>query len=361
MARGTGNPFYKQVFNDLQQQILTGAIPEDSYLPSERELGIRFSVDRVTIRKALTMLVDCGLVEKRAGIGSYVKPASTYPTPLNESKNILFVAPRPDPSTKKIDSVFLANVLFNVERECRHQGYNLIYCRDVADSTILKLANGNAFKGIIFVSAVNPRLYQESLVQRVPSVLVNHYYEGLTCVLPDNEGGVFQAVQHLQAAGHEKIATITGARGYFNAESRIAAFRKAMTTLRLPLVEDYIVEGDWTYETGNLAMRQLLGLAEPPTAVVAANDATAAGAMHCIHELGYFVPGDISMVGFDNIERSANTFPRLTTVDVELASIVRISCMHLFGAMDNAAAVNCRIIVPVRLVERDSVGPVKKG
>ena len=74
MARGTGNPFFKQVFNGLQQ-ILAGDILEDSYLPSARELGIRFSVDHVTIRKALTMLVDCGLVEKKAGIGTYVKPA----------------------------------------------------------------------------------------------------------------------------------------------------------------------------------------------------------------------------------------------------------------------------------------------
>ena len=134
-----------------------------------------------------------------------------------------------------------------------------------------------------------------------------------------------------------------------------------MVALKLPLVDDYIVEGDWTYETGNLTMQKLLSLADPPSAVIAANDATAAGAMHCIHEQGYFVPGDISMVGFDNIERSANIFPRLTTIDVELASIDRIACLHLFGTMENVGGVNCRIVVPVRLVERDSVGPVKKG
>ena len=134
-----------------------------------------------------------------------------------------------------------------------------------------------------------------------------------------------------------------------------------MLALKLPLIEDYIVEGDWTYETGNLAMQKLLKLADPPTAVLAANDATAAGAMHCVHELGFTIPGDISLIGFDNIERSANTFPRLTTVDVELSSIVRIACMHLFGSMESGTGVNCRIVVPVRLVERDSVGPVKRG
>ena len=356
--RSVSNPYYKQVYEELMHKINIGEIERESYLPSEKELGSIFNVDRMTIRKALSMLVDEGLVEKRAGIGTFVKGTSVEGDNAKDINNILIVFPNPDNTSEQIDHVFRSSLLFTAEKECRLMGYNSIFTQDAKSSNLSDLTNGNKFKGILFTSSVKMSLLQECLMSKTPAVIIDNVFEGITSVISDNDSGIRQALRCFKAMGHTRIAFITGAQSYYNADIRLASFKNAMSEMGLTFPKEYIGVGNWTYEGGSQAMKGFMRLAEPPTAVLSSNDAMAIGAIHSAQALGISVPEGVSVIGFDNIDRSEFTLPKLTTVNVELAAKIHIACMHLIDNIEKKIHANCKITIPVQLVERDSVAKV---
>ncbi|TVT18657.1 LacI family transcriptional regulator, partial [Amycolatopsis rhizosphaerae] len=150
----------------------------------------------------------------------------------------------------------------------------------------------------------------------IPCVALDVAIEGprATYVTSDNTGGAEQAVRHLIARGHRRIATITGPPDNQPAIDRLAGYRRAMAEAGLPVPEDYVAEGDFYRASGQAAMRRLLALGEPPTAVFAAGDEMAVGALLAAREAGLRVPGDVALAGFDDIEIAALVDPALTTV-----------------------------------------------
>ena len=144
-------------------------------------------------------------------------------------------------------------------------------------------------------------------------------------VLKVNYGeGIREAVQHLAALGHRRIAFITGPLRMRTAVTRRDAFRKSMAELGLAVPSTYIVEGDHSMEKGKASMEKLLEQADLPTAVICSNDMTAIGVLHALDETAYKVPADISVVGFDDIRLAQFMLPPLTTV--------RMSCKELAEA-----------------------------
>jgi DNA-binding LacI/PurR family transcriptional regulator len=144
-------------------------------------------------------------------------------------------------------------------------------------------------------------------------------------VLKVNYGeGIREAVQHLAALGHRRIAFISGPLRMRTAVTRREALRKSMTELGLAVPGTYVVEGDHTMEGGKAAMEKLMAQAELPTAVICSNDMTAIGVLHALDETTHKVPADISVVGFDDIRLAQFMLPPLTTV--------RMSCKDLAEA-----------------------------
>lgn len=130
----------------------------------------------------------------------------------------------------------------------------------------------------------------------------------------DNRGGVRQALEHLVSLGHRRIAHISGMQHQTDGIERLAAFREFMAEAEFPLPDEYLVSGNFHIEPGADAATQLLRLAEPPTAIFCANDGTAFGVIQAAHALGLSVPGDLSVVGFDDHYLSPVFRPPLTTV-----------------------------------------------
>ncbi|HVN92927.1 MAG TPA: LacI family DNA-binding transcriptional regulator [Terracidiphilus sp.] len=144
-------------------------------------------------------------------------------------------------------------------------------------------------------------------------------------VLKVNYGdGIREAVQHLAALGHRRIAFISGPLRMRTAVTRRDAFTKSMSELGLAVPAAFIVEGDHSMERGKSAMETLMALAELPTAVICSNDMTAIGVLHALDETTHKVPEDISVVGFDDIRLAQFMLPPLTTV--------RMSCKELADA-----------------------------
>jgi LacI family transcriptional regulator len=136
-------------------------------------------------------------------------------------------------------------------------------------------------------------------------------------VLKVNYGeGIREAVRHLAGLGHRRIAFISGPLGMRTAATRRDAFGSAMAELGLTVAAAAVVEGKHTMESGKEAMEKLLKAPELPTAVICSNDLTAIGVLHALDETTLKVPGDISVVGFDDIHLAQFMLPPLTTVQM---------------------------------------------
>ncbi|MEP7355820.1 MAG: LacI family DNA-binding transcriptional regulator [Anaerolineales bacterium] len=133
-------------------------------------------------------------------------------------------------------------------------------------------------------------------------------------VTSNNLGGARMAVEHLIGLGHRRIAFIEGSADTPSSQKRLAGYRSSMEQAGLTVDEQWVVPGNYTHAGGRRAMATLLDLPQPPTAVFCANDLSAFGALDAAHMRGRQVPGDISVVGFDDVDEAALASPPLTTV-----------------------------------------------
>jgi LacI family transcriptional regulator len=150
----------------------------------------------------------------------------------------------------------------------------------------------------------------------LPIVAIDMELEGpkVEVVMSDNEGGAAAAVRHLHDLGHRRIATVTGMLDSRPGSDRLRGYRRAVQELGLAYRDDYVTYGDFYAESGRAAAEHLLALPEPPTAMFAASDLMAIGAIRAAAEVGLRVPGDFSVVGFDDIQLAPHVNPPLTTM-----------------------------------------------
>ncbi len=131
-------------------------------------------------------------------------------------------------------------------------------------------------------------------------------------VLTDDEHGAFEATRHLVLRGHRRVGMIRGAEG--TDLQRFTGYRRALDVTGIPFESGLTAIGDWTRPGGSRAMHALLAVPDPPTAVFSANDLMAIGAMDAARDAGLSLPGDLALVGYDDIEAAALVSPPLTTV-----------------------------------------------
>jgi len=191
-------------------------------------------------------------------------------------------------------------------------------------------------------------------------------------VSSDNRGGAAAAVNHLYELGHRRIAMISGPLWMLPGAQRVDGFQETMAALGLDVPAEYIQEGDFFLPSGLECMRRLLSLDVAPTAVFVAGDEMAVGAMHVAIDAGLDVPGDISIVGYDDVEIAALVRPSLTTVRQDYLGMGRAAVAMLSQFMDyeipasepstgQAPVQFPPRLLPGTLTVRDSSGPVPDG
>jgi LacI family transcriptional regulator len=137
---------------------------------------------------------------------------------------------------------------------------------------------------------------------------------GVDTVTTDDLGGARQATRYLLEKGHRRIGIITGPSGGGPAAERVAGYRLALSAEQLPAEDELLVRVPFSREGGARGMARLLDLRPRPDAVVCTNDIVAIGALDTARERGFDVPGDIAVVGYDDIDAAALVSPRLTTM-----------------------------------------------
>ena len=349
-------PKYKSVYLDISRKIHSGEYPGGSRLPYERELCQEYGVERVTIRHALQLLEEENLIEKQAGRGSFVSRQAARPEPLNQS--ILFAMNRHD-DIRTIGE-FNSKVFFRLEHICHEHGYSLMYT-GVKDSEIsIPGLDQSRVDGVLLVSRHSEQLIGSVRASGTPVICINHYSPETQCIMPDNLNGLREAVARLRAWGHERIGYISGPATYINAQERLAAFRYGLWENGLSFDERLCVEAErWSYEGGKNAMLAIMQAERRPTAVCAASDMMAVGALETARQLGLRVPEDVSIIGFDDIDMGLYCVPALTTisVDAQQIAIIAVKSLLRFRQERPTEADRYVIRVPARLLERASAGP----
>ncbi|UUL81710.1 LacI family DNA-binding transcriptional regulator [Sphingomonas qomolangmaensis] len=174
-----------------------------------------------------------------------------------------------------------------------------------------------------------------------------------------NDGEVVGlAVAHLVEQGHRRIAMIAGPDGFLSAAERRKGFDAALAKARITLPSDFVAKGGYTFESGIAAADLLLDLDQPPTAIFAANDEMAAGALHAARRRGMNVPEDLSLIGFDDTGLAAHLWPPLTTVRWPGLMLARLGVRKLIAdTFDESDPDDDSWLYESQLIHRDSVAP----
>jgi LacI family transcriptional regulator len=260
--------------------------------------------------------------EKRQRVLSAMKELDYHPNILarglrrNETTMIGLIVPNNA-------NPFYAEVSKGVESVCFDKGFNVILCnsdRDIEkELRYTDLLTKKRVDGILFVGTwigENTDHIENTIQQNIPIVVVDRFVPNLDIdlVVTNNVLGGWLATSHLYGLGHKKIACIAGTPQFTPNAERIQGYEKALVEAKIPINPDLIIRSNFQFEGGYKAAQQLLSQENRPTAIFACNDLMAIGAMRAAIDLGYRIPEDLSIIGYDDVQMTKYTNPQLTTI-----------------------------------------------
>ena len=191
----------------------------------------------------------------------------------------------------------------------------------------------------------------------IPVVLTWSFDDRLDSIGFDNAEAGYLAARHLLAKGHRRFGMVSGfTQANDRARLRIDGVRRALAAEGLELSNARVSQQPFL-AGGRAGLLQLLGLAEPPTAVVCGNDLLAVGVLLEAEQRGLDVPRDLSVVGIDNLEIASHIAPSLTTIHLPTAELGREVAEHLLARLRGERRAS-RTEMPIELIERRSSGPL---
>ena len=261
-----------------------------------------------------------------------------------------------------IANPFWPEVARGVQHALEAKGYAVVLANTDWDARreheFLAMARRNRFDGII----INPASVtnDELAACGIPAAILglDSEHSDFDMVGSDSYGGTALAMAHLVGLGHQRIGLISGlSRGSPHA-SRLASYADFLQQHDIPIEEELIIKCPYGQEFGRRSMAQLLDLTTPPTAVLAANDILAIGALQAVREASLRVPQDISIVGMDDIYAISVTTPPLTTVAKQKHTIGWQAAIFLLERIrGEAPSTPRRHALPCRLITRGSTAP----
>lgn len=264
-------------------------------------------------------------------------------------------------------SNYLMEIEMGVLDACQAQHYNLMLApllytdRDVVDK-VEALVVQSQLDGVVLTppitddAALLARLEALGTPYASVSAKEQHRHVG---VAVDEHGAVCAMMAHLSSLGHRRIAHIKGHPAHGASDWRLAGYREGLRRAGLRFDPALVVDGEFSYASGHAATHALLGLADPPTAIFAANDDMAAGAICAAFERGLSIPGDLSVCGFDDTPIAHQVYPPLTTIRQPTREMGRIAGAELLKEVRQLGT--GRVVdVPYTLQLRRSTGPAPR-
>ncbi len=260
---------------------------------------------------------------------------------------------------------FLPQVLLGITGALQKTEYRLLL-ETVAEPSLredyLDLAREKRIDGFILSGPrVDDVALRELHKEGIPIVLLGHLPDvAIPSVDVDNVRAAYTAVTHLIRLGHRRIGMITnGPLHYTASQERLNGYRQGLAKYNIPFEPDLVVEGHFTAESGEEAMRRLLTVRPRPTAVFVASDTVALGALVTLRQAGIRVPEDMALVGFDDIPLAAYVDPPLTTVRLPAYELGREAARLLLTLVAGESPPSSRTVLSTALVVRASCGALQ--
>lgn len=261
-----------------------------------------------------------------------------------------------------ISNPYYAQVMRGVEDVIYASGRRVVLCntnRDVEKaSTYIDTLLKARVDGVVIVGGGSTRLASflgPLAVYGTRVVVIGRHNLPFPSIQVDNVEAARRATEYLLSLGHTAVGCITGPADSYTVQDRLAGYKAALKAHGLSLRRRLIVEADFEEAGGYAAARQLLATRDRPTAVIAANDRSAMGVLAALADAGIAVPGEMSVMGFDDIPLASFLRPALTTVSVPSSQLGREAAL-LLELDEEAPAVESRELA-TQLVTRDSCGP----
>ncbi len=259
---------------------------------------------------------------------------------------------------------FVGEVVNGIEEVANQQGYAVFLASSHADPQkeldVVRTFRERRVDGVIVPASRVGSLYLPHLAElRIPIVLVNNQYPGsfTHSVSIDNVSAARRITSHLLTLGHRRIAYIGNRSGSQADADRLSGYRTELRKARLLLRAELIVHADATPEGGRAAMQRLFARGRP-TAVFCYDDLTAMGALAAARSAGVSVPGDLSVVGFDDLFVSSYTAPPLTTIRQPMKEMGRRAAEILLALLRGEVAER-KVMFQGTLVVRESTAPAR--
>jgi LacI family transcriptional regulator len=334
-----------------------------------REIALKTGVSVSTVSRVLNGRsgVSAEVRERVLALASeleYTPNAAARTLVLKRSHLITVVVRTGD--DREFEHPFYSVVLDGIKHTATKRGYDLYILSHAGDyygedsNYFVTRARRHQVDGAI-VMGVQEKDIEELVKLKIPVMTIDFETGGLLervvgIVQSDNFAGAEMAVAHLHSLGRKRIAHIAGMLQTAPGMKRLAGYRNGLAQAGLPFRDEYVIEGDYRHRAGCIAMMKLLALPEPPDAVFAASDMMALGAMRAVHDLGLNVPGDVAIVGFDDIHFASLSVPALTSVRQHKEKIGSTASDALIDLIEERILTPPHITLPVDLVVRESCG-----
>lgn len=356
---------YRQLSDIIKQDIEAGKFKPGDRLPSMDDLAESYSVNKVTVRRALSDLSAAGLIYSVPAQGTYVSDQPRAARPPN-SKQVLTVGLLSYLMVPGNTGLYHMEIIQGMRDELSKVQANLVILpvRNVVPQTkaIEQVTQAN-LDAVIYLGMFDPPTLRRMVELGPPAVLVDFALRGVQVdsILLDNRGGSYQAIEHLVGLGHRKFAVILGQEDQVATRERLDGVYEAIEHAGLPRESVQLYVGDFQREGGFRAMKQILDSATIPTAVFCFNDEMAAGALQALHAHSTLsCPRDISVIGFDDTAWATATQPPLTTIQVPKALMGRLAVQRIMATMRREESATTTIL-PTQLVARESTSTPPAG
>ena len=274
------------------------------------------------------------------------------------------------PSTRSIGFVaanssyaYFAEVVQGVEAESRERGFSLLLCASHDDPELEEQAVSTLLSrrvdGILLSPTADWQKHTLPMLRKRPTpfVVVDRISEaGCDQVATENTPPADALVSHLAELGHQRIAILTGLPNLSTTSERLLGYQRALRRWQVPEAPELIVSGESSSKGGRFAVRELLKLSQPPTAIFSSNDAMTVGALQALADAGLKVPDDMALVAFDDFEWG-DVFTPSITVAAQPAYTIGAEAVKLLDLRMHDVRLGAHTVrLPADIVHRTSCG-----
>jgi len=350
-------PRYRRIQKHIEQLIAQRRVREGERIPSEREIARQFGVSQMTVNRAIQELVRNGVLVRRVGSGTYVQ--RRQPVGRAVSRSTVVMVP---PFADHLEEDTYLRWPFHAFRDRARADNFALVVEPASYEDYEQVVQHHPDAGFIFL--IPPEEGYDTLhglfIRGVPFVVLGASWTDapFACVDSDNIGGVRMAMNYLFRLGHERIAYVNGKESATNCRDRLLGYRQAMEEQGIAVEERWIVRPHSNWRMGEEARQHLTSVLlqrDAVTAVLCAGYYLALEALGLIRTLRLRVPGDVSLVSFDDPPSAAHLQPPLTVVRQPLYAMGERAVERLLRLMRSPHSEPGGVeYLPVELVVRES-------